>query len=129
MLALDFTTLYLTYAHILAHGCALRIKHSPQSVKVYSVPTTYSSFRESRNACADIAMNEGVLDFIRHGNGRSGGPAFASMDPLDHWQETEALAVAEESWTVRTYFDRLPKPFPETFQGETVITDKSNAVS
>ncbi|KAG1770711.1 hypothetical protein EDD22DRAFT_948318 [Suillus occidentalis] len=52
-------------------GCALRIELSPHVIKVYASDTIYNTYNEAKVACAEAALCEGVLDFIKHGNGQT----------------------------------------------------------
>ncbi|EPQ53313.1 hypothetical protein GLOTRDRAFT_95286 [Gloeophyllum trabeum ATCC 11539] len=51
-------------------GCALQVKLTPECQRSYSVEPTYKTYEEAKMACAMLAIDQGVLDFIKHGNGQ-----------------------------------------------------------
>ncbi|EPQ53310.1 hypothetical protein GLOTRDRAFT_140149 [Gloeophyllum trabeum ATCC 11539] len=51
-------------------GCALQIKLSPECQRGYSVDILYRTLEDATRACATLAIDQGVLDFIKYGNGQ-----------------------------------------------------------
>ena len=86
-----------------AQGCALRIRLSSRNRKVYSVNTIYNSLSEARNACAEVALAEGVLDYIK------------AWSPVAYDLKEEPESTT--SLSLQQFFDLLPKPFPEPVVG------------
>ncbi|KAH0835651.1 hypothetical protein J3R83DRAFT_9402 [Lanmaoa asiatica] len=97
----------------LAHkqGCALRIQLSPHVVRVYLSNPSFDTYSDAKGACAKAAVFEGVLDFIKHGNGQthpsSPGPSTSSTTPP---------VTVMTPWTLQGFYDSLPRPFPESFE-------------
>lgn len=89
---------------------------SPQSARVYSVQTTYSSPGEAQAACARAAIEEDVLDFIRYGDGQT-GPA-VKLGPNDgdtfNGEPIPPGLESVQSWSVQAFYEALPRPFPES---------------
>ncbi|PIL32569.1 hypothetical protein GSI_05272 [Ganoderma sinense ZZ0214-1] len=86
------------------HGCALRIRLGPRNSRVYSVNTVYSSIPEARKACAEAALADGVINFIR---------SWVPSDDMDIVEESDPFSAIG----LQQFFDSLPKPFPETVAG------------
>lgn len=99
-------SLHLIIHNHKAFGCALRISVGSNNSRVYSVNTVYKSPGEARKACADAAIADGVIDYIKTWH------AAAVDQPPD---ETEPPS----STTLQEFFDSLPQPFPEPVAGKT----------
>ncbi len=89
-----------------AQGCALRIRLGSHISRVYSVNTIYNSPIEAKKACAEAALSEGVLDYIKT------------------WQSSNAEAtpdvtITNTAITLQEFYDDLPQPFPEPITGKT----------
>ncbi len=101
-----------------AYGCALSIELSPHVQRVYSVRPTHPDEATARAACSNVALQEGVLDFIKFGNGQT---TPASEAPKEQEQVVPAKGIGltikpgrAGSMTLQEFFDGLPKPFPES---------------
>ncbi|OCH85385.1 hypothetical protein OBBRIDRAFT_798230 [Obba rivulosa] len=100
-------------------GYALRVRHSAHVHKVYSVDTIYESPTEAQKACAEVALAEDVLDYIKHGRSQANAAA-ASTDESTAPESTE-------TWTVQRFYEDLPQPVPETVPGKTAADINSPA--
>ncbi|KAI8976408.1 hypothetical protein BD414DRAFT_539383 [Trametes punicea] len=122
--AIEQTCLERTYGRIKAfwliinepkfgrtQGCALRIRLGPRNSRVWSVSTVYNSPAEAKKACAEAALADGILDYIRS------------------WSPTAEHVVVDEpgsefpnsSIGLQQFFDSLPRPFPEPVAGKTAV--------
>ncbi|KAI6144341.1 hypothetical protein BKA82DRAFT_1003728 [Pisolithus tinctorius] len=104
----------------LKHGCALQVKLSPHVDHVYMSEPTFDTYGEAKEACAAAAITEGVLRFIKHGDGQVRPPSpRQSRSPLldEKNKQSDHLKLP---LTLQNFFDSLPRPLPETF-------DTSNA--
>lgn len=90
-------------------GCALRIRLSPHSSRLYSVDTAYDDAEDAKAACAREAIEEGILEFIRHGNGQT-RPALVEHSQMFAREESTTIVAAH---SVQGFFESLPRPFPE----------------
>ncbi|EGN97416.1 hypothetical protein SERLA73DRAFT_75102 [Serpula lacrymans var. lacrymans S7.3] len=102
--------------HKLGHkqGCALRIELSPHSHRVYASDTIYNTFIEAKVACAKAAIDEGVLDFIKHGNGQARPASPRPFARPDHNDLGEISPALRPPLTLQNFYDTLPRPFPES---------------
>ncbi|KAH7922432.1 hypothetical protein BV22DRAFT_1131453 [Leucogyrophana mollusca] len=96
-------------------GCALRIELSPHSVRVYSSDTVFATYAEAKSACAKIAVDEGVLEFIKHGNGQT-RPVSPQLFIRTISDEVPNPSQAAQPLTLQGFYDTLPRPFPEDFK-------------
>ncbi|VDC01565.1 unnamed protein product [Peniophora sp. CBMAI 1063] len=106
-------------------GCALRVALSAHSAKIYSVDATYDHFEDARSACADEAVADGVIEFIKHGNGQKhpAPPDYSNQ----HAVAADAPVTAVTAASVEDFFESLPRPFPEAeFVGKKI--DEISAV-
>ncbi|KAF8552813.1 hypothetical protein OG21DRAFT_1415383, partial [Imleria badia] len=104
-------------------GCALRIQLSPHVARIYLSDSTFDTHLDAKGACAKAAVLEGVLDFIKHGNGQT--------RPSSPTPSTSSIAqsppvTATTPWTLQAFYDTLPRPFPESF--ETTDASEINAL-
>lgn len=104
----------------LEYGALLQIKLSPIVSKVWSVPNTYALPTEAKNAVAAVAMKEGVLEFIRHGNGQqqpNQGPQ-EDIPPLAAASSHITVNVIDPSVhptsniSLTNFLNTLPNPLP-----------------
>ena len=106
-------------------GCALRIELSPHAIRVYSSETKYETLAEAKAACAKVAIDQGVLEYIRHGNGQTGPekPPISMPDADADAQEahTKATYTPPTPLTLQAFYETFPQPFPEN------LGDKSAA--
>jgi hypothetical protein len=99
------------------YGCALQIKLSLHLFRVFSVDVMYSTFEGAKAACAADAIAEGILDFIKFGNGQT-APAEKRLVQL---QEDDAHSAPPPiALTLQGFFEALPRPLPEPVDDKTV---------
>ncbi|TFK54539.1 hypothetical protein OE88DRAFT_1655249 [Heliocybe sulcata] len=53
------------------YGYALQMKLSPECRRSYSVDTDYETAEAAQWSCATLAIDQGVLEFIKYGNGQT----------------------------------------------------------
>ena len=87
----------------------MRIRLSRRSCRVYSVNTVYNSPAEAKKACAETALAEGVIDYIK-----SWPSSDTDMDVVDESDPSSALSLQQ-------FFESLPQPFPEPVAGRTAV--------
>ncbi|KAH6904924.1 hypothetical protein BKA70DRAFT_1226134 [Coprinopsis sp. MPI-PUGE-AT-0042] len=85
-------------------GASLRLALSLHQAKSYSSDARYESKEQARAACAEIAIEEGVLDYIKYGNGQT-------SPPPEEERSSPNLVVAQRL-SLLEYFEGLPRPFP-----------------
>ena len=101
------------------HGCALRIKLSRHSYRVYSSEASFDTVSEARKACAQGSLDQDVLNFIKFGNGQT----HPAAPPAPH----ESGSPASEDTTpagplsLQAFYDALPQPFPEPFGEKSAV--------
>lgn len=99
-------------------GCALRIELSPHVIKVYASDTIYNTYNEAKAACAEAALREGVLDFIKHGNGQL-RPASPQLYSTPSSSDINGVSVNKQPpSTLQAFYESLPRPFPESFESK-----------
>ncbi|KAI0925302.1 hypothetical protein AcV7_005578 [Taiwanofungus camphoratus] len=94
-------------------GCALRIDLSQRLSKVFSVDTVYDSGEDAKRACADVALAEGVLDFIKQWDSQT-EPTLPSGE-----RQPQDILGNIDTWSVQSFFETLPRPFPEPVEDKT----------
>ncbi|KAL0948377.1 hypothetical protein HGRIS_010959 [Hohenbuehelia grisea] len=91
------------------YGAALRIRLSPHCSRVFSTPIAYDTIGEAKKACANMALAEDVLEFIKYGNGQI-SPTVADEPELEgrnnSFMPTQAISL-------QAFYDTLPQPFPQ----------------
>ncbi|KAL4062794.1 hypothetical protein V8B97DRAFT_1994013 [Scleroderma yunnanense] len=97
------------------YGFALQIQLSPHVDRVYMSQPTCDTYDEAKEACAKTAIAEGILNFIRHGNGqvRPPSPKLSPSSP-ENGRDSHS-ANSNTPLALQTFFDSLPRPFPEKF--------------
>lgn len=101
-----------------AHGAALRIMLSMHAFRVYSSEATYSCPSDAKVACTKSAIDEGVLDYIKRGNGHN-----LSLAPIgDEHMGTSSAPAITGPISLQDFYESLPKPFPE-FVGEKTASE------
>ncbi|KAG1907855.1 uncharacterized protein F5891DRAFT_216949 [Suillus fuscotomentosus] len=101
-------------------GCALRIELSPHVIKVYASDTIYNTYNEAKGACAEAALREGVLDFIKHGNGQL-RPASPQLYSAPSSSDINGVSANKQPpSTLQAFYESLPRPFPESFESKDV---------
>ncbi|KAG1881147.1 hypothetical protein F4604DRAFT_465963 [Suillus subluteus] len=99
-------------------GCALRIELSPHVIKVYASDTIYNTYNEAKAACAEAALREGVLDFIKHGNGQL-RPASPQLYSTPSSSDINGVSANKQPpSTLQAFYESLPRPFPESFESK-----------
>ncbi|KAF8237288.1 hypothetical protein L208DRAFT_1457291 [Tricholoma matsutake] len=91
------------------HGAALRIMLSMHVFRVYSSDAIYSCHFDAKAACAKIAVDEGVLDYLKQGNGHC--PSSDSAG--DEHMKTSSVPVIAGPISLQDFYESLPKPFSE----------------
>ncbi|KAI0331545.1 hypothetical protein GY45DRAFT_1369868 [Cubamyces sp. BRFM 1775] len=90
-------------------GCALRIRMGPRNSKVWSVSTVYDTPGEAKKACAEAALADGILDYIR-----TWSPSGTDTNLGESGSESPVTGIGLEQ-----FFESLPRPFPEQIAGQT----------
>lgn len=88
------------------YGAALKIQLSKHSFRVYSSDTIFDNLSDAKVACAKIALDEAVLDYIQHGNGQTERHVQDSLPQPDS-RPPEVLSL-------QVFYESLPRPFPES---------------
>ena len=106
------------------HGAALRISLNAHVFRAYSVDPIFNYQRLAKLACARSAVREGVLDFIKFGNGQTHPPK-AAEDALEdpggiHPDPTPP--PPPKGLSLQEFFETLPRPFPENI-GEASVNE------
>ncbi|KAF8172830.1 hypothetical protein K438DRAFT_1981312 [Mycena galopus ATCC 62051] len=92
-------------------GAALKIQLAPHCWRVYSCEPSFDSSSEAREHCADLAISEGVLEFIKYGNGQT---APRASSPAIKVGSTELLKQ-----DLQSFYESLPQPSEEPFPDKT----------
>ncbi|KAJ7186744.1 hypothetical protein C8R46DRAFT_981017 [Mycena filopes] len=92
------------------HGAVLKIQLTPHCYRVYSCAPIFDSFTQAQESCANIAIDENVLEFIRHGNGQTA--------PLQSGHIFTSSKQSEQQ-TLQTFYESLPRPLEEDFGEKT----------
>lgn len=114
----QFVILYLLLRQLTRdteYGFALQIQLSPHVERVYMSQPICDTYEEAKEACAKAAIAEGVLNFIKHGNGQVRPPSPKPLpdSPTNEWDGQSSNSTAPLA--LQTFFDSLPRPFPEKF--------------
>jgi hypothetical protein len=97
------------------YGCALQVKLSMHLFRVFSVDVVHPSFEAAKATCAADAIAEGILDFIKFGNGQT-APAERRL-----FQEDDtASGPPPIALTLQGFFEALPRPLPEPVDDKAV---------
>jgi len=97
------------------YGCALQVKLSMHLFRVFSVDVVHPTFEAAKAMCAADAISEGILDFIKFGNGQT-APAERHL-----FQEDDAMSAPPPvALTLQGFFEALPRPLPEPVDDKTV---------
>ncbi|KAI5121538.1 hypothetical protein M0805_002598 [Coniferiporia weirii] len=105
-------------------GCALLVELSLHSQRAYSVSAVYDSKPSAKKGCSEAAIRQGVIDFIKFGNGQT-APTVAPVELLEDVnvkREPEFERGRPAATTLQTFFDALPKPFPESIGDKTAAS-------
>ncbi len=92
----------------------MRISLNAHVFRAYSVDPVYSYQRLAKVACARAAVEEGVIEFIKYGNGQTHPSKIIenSEEPLDTARELTPPPPPRGT-TLQEFFETLPRPFPE----------------
>ena len=92
----------------------MRISLNAHVFRSYSIDPTHNSLKQAKIACARSALNEGVLDFIKYGNGQT-EPAKVPEGELEdaHDVSRDTPPPSLKGVTLQEFYDTLPQPFPE----------------
>lgn len=85
--------------------------------RAFSVDVEYATFEEAKAACAADAIAEGVLDFIKFGNGQTAPAERRLFAPQDDEAQFSPPPI---SLTLQGFFEALPRPLPEPLDEKTV---------
>lgn len=86
-------------------------------MRVFSVETSHDSPGAAKESCANVAIEHGILDFIRLGNDQTE----PSLSPDTTLASNEDLT---RPLTLQQYFDSLPRPFTEEcLKDKTFVTE------
>ncbi|KAF9476137.1 hypothetical protein BDN70DRAFT_995885 [Pholiota conissans] len=99
------------------HGAALRISLNPHVFRSYSVDPVHKGVRAAKIACAHTAIQQGVIDFIKFGNGQTEPPKPVDdgLENMSNGRETPPLPI--KGITLQEFYETLPQPFPEDVGG------------
>ncbi|KAJ4490684.1 hypothetical protein J3R30DRAFT_3694404 [Lentinula aciculospora] len=85
------------------HGAALKVQITSRTFRVYSTPEDTKS--DAQVACAQIAIDSGILEFIKFGDGQvrpsSPNPSASNTQDATMWSN------------VQEFMETIPRPFPE----------------
>ena len=98
---------------ICADGVALRIELSRHCFRVYSTDTIYATTHEAKSACAAQAIDQGVLEFIKFGNGQTHPPTRLLPSSPGPSNSNTNTNTKPSPITLQSYYESLPRPFPE----------------
>ncbi|KAK7018602.1 hypothetical protein R3P38DRAFT_2983443 [Favolaschia claudopus] len=93
-------------------GAALKIQLALHCYHVYSSEPSFNSSSDAMKQCADLAITEGVLEFIKHGNGQA-TPQSDNTIPIQQSNSTEAPL------DLQSFYELLPRPHEEAFDNKT----------
>ena len=83
---------------------------------------TFQNAFESKRACAKLALEQGVLDFIKFGNGQT-QPTVIRDD--QEWEssrmEVDDFLRPPSPLSLQEFYEALPRPFPEPFGDKTAV--------
>ncbi|KAG1748203.1 hypothetical protein EDB19DRAFT_1825904 [Suillus lakei] len=77
--------------------------------------TIYDTYNKAKAACA---LREGVLDFIKHGNGQP-RPASSKLYPPSSSSDINGVSANKRPpLRLQAFYESLPGPFPESFESK-----------
>ncbi|KZT35892.1 hypothetical protein SISSUDRAFT_1050682 [Sistotremastrum suecicum HHB10207 ss-3] len=99
-----------------ATGCALRIQLAPNEMRVFSVEPIYQNQDAARAAVAEVALQQDILDYIRHGMNQITPRPRVPSDPLRNMHIAAVLRdKSRPAMSLIEFYHSLPKPLPEPF--------------
>ena len=89
---------------------------------MYSTDLVFDSVFDAKKACSKIALEQGVLDFIKFGNGQT-QPAIRvdRHDADDDTVDNTADPPLPSATTLQAFYESLPQPFPEPFGEKSAV--------
>jgi hypothetical protein len=69
-----------------------------------------------------IALDQGVLDYIKHGNGQTqpSVPEPLNDENMENTEKvTDTISPPPSALSLQTFYEALPQPFPEPFGDKT----------
>lgn len=90
---------------------------TPHSSRVYSTDAAFGSALEAKIVCANVALQEGVLDYIKYGNGQT-NPAPSPVIAQDG-RVPEPPPRPTSVISLQAFYESLPQPFPEPVADKT----------
>lgn len=99
------------------HGAVLKIQLAPHCYRVYSSEPTFDSPSKAREACAEVAVSEGVLEFIKHGNGQTAPQSDQTKPTLPYVRQIGSARSLQRA--LQLFYEELPRPFEEPFEDKT----------
>ena len=111
-----------------AYGCVLIVELTPHCKRLFSVPPAFESRSLAKKECSTEAIAQGIIEFIKHGNGQA-KPAtptaktlLENLDAANGNEGKEETSSGEKgrkgALSLQVFFDSLPKPFPEEVKAE-----------
>ncbi|KAF7329001.1 hypothetical protein MVEN_02530100 [Mycena venus] len=96
------------------YGAVLKIQLAPHCYRVYTCDPTFERPSDAREHCAELAIGEGVLEFIKYGNGQTAPQSDLSSSSGIPFESTEM-----PKRDLQSFYDSLPRPFEEPFEEKT----------
>jgi len=90
------------------YGCVLQVKLSMHLFRVFLVDVVHPTFEAAKATCAADVISNGILDFIKFGNGQT-APAERRLSQEDD----TTSAPPPVALTLQGFFKALPRPLPE----------------
>ena len=92
---------------------------------MYSSDTKYETISEAKAACAKVALDQGVLEYIKYGNGQvePEKPPISIPDTDTDAQEAETKAtyIPPTPLTLQAFYETFPQPFPENLGDKSAV--------
>ena len=89
---------------------------------MFSVGAIHDLPRDAQSACSQVAVEEGILEFIKFGNGQTTPMTIPAVDPLLPPVHAP-VTTTKGTTTLQNFFDSLPKPFPERLELNKTATE------
>ncbi|KAJ6482136.1 hypothetical protein C8R47DRAFT_981945 [Mycena vitilis] len=99
------------------HGAALKIQLAPHCYRVYSCEPSFNSPSDALEHCANVAIDEKVLEFIKHGNGQTAPRTDSTPSSVIPIGEKGVVPTLK---SLQSFYESLPQPFEESFGDKTV---------
>ena len=78
--------------------------------------------RDAQSACSQVAVDGGILEFIKFGNGQTTPTTIPAVDPLLPPVHAP-VTTTKGTTTLQNLFNSLPKPFPERLELNKTATE------